>query len=79
MATSMSPGDGMKIIKIALAFFLACAAVGALSYGLFYATILTGNFWCTESGVERELKIKDDSIVEVLSIERNIFAASRVR
>lgn len=40
--------------------------------------IPTANFWYTEAGVERELKRSDNTIVEVLSTERNIIASSRV-
>lgn len=43
-----------------------------------YFALGAGNFWCTESGVERQLKAEHPEIAEIVTINRGIWGSSRV-
>jgi len=45
-------------------------------YGIGISAICRGNFWYSDDGVLRELKVDHPKVTEVLKTKRNVFAKS---
>lgn len=65
---------GFTLIELMIVIFF----VGVVGILLCYCTLGAGNFWCTESGVERQLKAEHPEINEVVTINRGVWGYSRV-
>jgi len=59
--------QGMTVVKVMCVLVVVLIGIG---YVLLFKTVLAGNFWYTEEGVLRELRLDNPEIEKILSTER---------
>ncbi|MFW9880764.1 MAG: type II secretion system protein [Candidatus Thorarchaeota archaeon] len=64
---------GYTLVEILIV--IACIAIVAL-VNIGVIALACGNYWYTEEGVERQLKIDHPNITRVLRTQRNVFSFS---
>lgn len=64
----------VELLIVAFTFFLV-AVVGVVG---FYTTLIKGNFWYSEDGVLRELRVDYPKVERVLKTTRNVFSDSEI-
>jgi prepilin-type N-terminal cleavage/methylation domain-containing protein len=67
--------NGFTLVEVMIVMgLIAISAV--VVYGFIITVICRGNFWFSEEGVLRELKVDHPGVTEILKTERNVHAKS---
>ncbi len=65
--------DGYTLIELSITIVIIAFVIGLLSI---FVIVCKGNFWYTEAGVLKELRIDHPGVIRVLKTKKNIFDES---
>ena len=66
--------NGFTLIEM----MIVVVIIAILASMIWVFSLVSANFWCTDSGVERQLMGEHPQVTKMIKVERNIFTYSRV-